>query len=211
MITNQKSSIKKHSAILRILHWVNVPLLLLMIWSGWLIYWANPVYIRIPDNLGPLEIHHRLAEGMGWHFFLMWPFVFTGIMYVLWLALSGSWRELFPDSKSLKSVIPYILYDFKIRKDCPTWDGKFNPVQKLAYSGALLLGLGSVVSGIAIYKPVQVQWLLTLFGGYEAARLSHFLFMAAFLFFILVHIIQVIRAGWDNFQAIVTGYENKKE
>lgn len=201
---------EKHPLPLRILHWMNVPVLCLMIWSGWLIYWANPVYLMIPDNIGPLEIHHRLAEGMGWHFFLMWLFVMNGAIYLGWLLMSGEWRTLVPDRQTFKQAIPYILYDLKFKKKSPVYEGKFNPVQKIAYSGAILLGTGSLITGLAIYKPVQLQWLLFLLGGYEAARLEHFLCMLAFVLFILIHIIQVIRAGWNNFRAMVSGYEIEK-
>lgn len=203
--------IEKHPLPLRILHWMNVPILCLMIWSGWLIYWANPVYIVIPDSIGPLEIHHRLAEGMGWHFFLMWLFGINGLIYLGWLLLSGEWKTLIPDSRTFKQAIPYLLYDLRLKKESPVYDGKFNPVQKIAYTGAIFLGLGSLITGVAIYKPVQLQWLLFFLGGYEAARLEHFLCMLAFLMFIFVHIVQVIRAGWNNFRAMVSGYEIEKE
>jgi thiosulfate reductase cytochrome b subunit len=198
---------EKHSLVLRFVHWANVPLLSLMIWSGWLIYWANPAYVTIPDNIGFLEIHHRLAEGMGWHFFIMWPFLLNGLVYIGWMIFSGNWRTLFPDKKTWKAAFPYLLYDLKLKKESPAWDETFNPVQKIAYTGAIFLALGSVTTGIAIYKPVQLHGLLSILGGYEAARLEHFLCMVAFLLFIAVHILQVIRAGWNNFRAMVSGYE----
>ncbi len=181
-----------------------------MIWSGWLIYWAYPVYLHIPDNIGPLKIHHRLAEGMGWHFFIMWPFALNGLLYLFYLAFSGQWRGLIPKKQDLRDALPYVLYDLKIKKDSPAWEGKFNPVQKISYTGAILMGMGSLLTGIAIYKPVQLGWLITILGGYKAARFEHFILMLGFLFFILIHVIQVIRAGWNNFRAMVAGYEIEK-
>ncbi|HEX7926499.1 MAG TPA: cytochrome b/b6 domain-containing protein, partial [bacterium] len=85
--------------------------------------------------------------------------------------------------------------------------GKFNAAQRIAYSAILAMGVVAVASGLAIYKPIQLGPLRALFGGYEGARLVHFLMAVGFVAFFLVHIAQVIRAGWNNFQAMVTGWE----
>ena len=199
--------IEKHHVVLRICHWVNIPLLCLMVWSGLLIYWANPVYLEIPDELGPFKIHHRLAEGMGWHFFIMWIFFINGAIYLTYCFLSGHWKNLLPKRQDFKDALPYILYDLKIKKIGPEISGKYNPVQKIAYTGAIIFGMGSVITGLAIYKPVQVGCLTALLGGYPAARLEHFIFMLGFNLFLIVHVIQVIRAGWNNFRAMLAGYE----
>lgn len=201
--------LEKHSLILRIVHWLNLFFLGLMIWSGILIYWANPVYISIPDELGSFSIHHRLAEGMGWHFFIMWPFCINGLIYLI-LTLSGHWRELLPSRDDLKNAWAYLLYDLKIIKSGPVIKGIYNPVQKISYTGVLLMGIGSITTGLAIYKPVQLGWLTSLLGGYQAARFEHFMFMLGFVLFFMVHVIQVIRAGWNNFRAMVAGYEIEK-
>jgi thiosulfate reductase cytochrome b subunit len=73
------------------------------------------------------------------------------------------------------------------------------------------MGAGSVITGLAIYKPVQLGWLTELLGGYEFARLVHFALTIGYLLFFLIHLIQVVRAGWSNFQSIVTGYEIEHE
>ena len=84
---------------------------------------------------------------------------------------------------------------------------KFNGAQKIAYTSVVLMGLGSLLTGLAILRPVQIPWLTALFGGYEFARILHFVLMIGFLGFFLIHIIQVAKAGWNNFRAMVTGYE----
>lgn len=201
---------EKHSLILRVCHWLNVSFLSLMIWSGNLIYWANQAYIKIPDMLGPFQVHHRLAEGMGWHFFVMWFLVINGLIYISYLVFSGSWREILPDRKAFKDLIPFILFDLKIKKDSPVIVGKFNPAQKFAYSGVIFLGALAVLSGLAIYKPIQLHWLCSLLGGYEGARFVHFLSMLGIVIFIPLHLIQVLRAGWNNFRGMVAGYEIQK-
>jgi thiosulfate reductase cytochrome b subunit len=71
----------------------------------------------------------------------------------------------------------------------------------------IVMGLGSVLTGLAIYKPVQIQWLTNLCGGYEAARAEHFILTVGYVLFFLIHIIQVILAGWNNFRAMVAGFE----
>jgi thiosulfate reductase cytochrome b subunit len=70
-----------------------------------------------------------------------------------------------------------------------------------------MMGIGSLLTGLAIYKPVQFRWLSWLCGGYKAARLEHFILTIGYVLFFLVHIIQVMKAGWNNFQAMITGFE----
>lgn len=206
-----KSITEKHSLFLRISHWINVVLLSLMIWSGLLIYRAYPAYIYIPASIGPFKIRYRLAEAMGWHFLLMWPFLINGILYFLYVIFSKEGSELFPKKSDFKKAVEYILYDLKLRPSPPLQEGKFNAVQKFAYTGAILMGVGLIFSGLAIYKPVQLGWLTACLGGYQSARLIHFILTAGFIMFIIVHLIQVIRSGWNNFRAMVAGYETHEE
>ncbi len=209
---------KKHALAIRWFHWINFPLLALMIWSGILIYWAYPTYrIGIGDftlvkmNLDQttwraLKVNNRLAEGMALHFFFMWLFVINGIAYVAYTLVSGEWRELVPNRHTLRDAWNVLLHDLHIRKD-PLPKAKFNGAQKLAYSGVILMGLGSLLTGLAIYRPVQLAWLTALFGGYPAARFLHFWLTVGYVLFFVVHIAQVIRAGWNNFRAMVIGVE----
>ncbi len=207
----------KHPRAIRWFHWVNFPLLAIMIWSGLLIYWANDVYRLglgdvtvlhfFPDwfyDLGDLS--HRLPEGMAWHFAMMWLFALNGLAYVLYTVLSGEWRELVPDRSSLREAIQVTLYDLHLSKKHPP-RRKFNGAQRIAYTAIVLMGAGSLVTGLAIWKPVQFGWLTALLGGYQAARVEHFLLMAGYVGFFLVHIAQVIRAGWNNLRSMITGYE----
>jgi thiosulfate reductase cytochrome b subunit len=208
---------KKHPRVIRWCHWLNVPLLALMIWSGLLIYWANDVY-RI--GFGPVTLFHffpqafyqafgleyRLAEGLAWHFTIMWFFALNGLVYVLYTAVSGKWRHLLPNRGSFREALQVLLHDLRLSKVPPT-PRKFNGAQQLAYTTVILMGAGSLVTGLAIYKPVQFGWLTWLLGGYELARLEHFVLALGYVLFFVVHITQVARAGWNNFRAMVTGYE----
>jgi len=188
-----------------------------MICSGILIYWANAIYaVKIfgyelfhffpawfYETLG---IPFRLAEGLQLHFFFMWFFTVNGIIYVLYLVFSGEWRAILPVPGSFKRAALVTLKDLHIVKKLPP-QGKYNDAQRIAYTGVILMGAASVLTGLAIYKPLQLSWLTFLLGGYEWARWEHFWLMILFVGFFIVHVAQVALAGWSNFRSMVAGYE----
>lgn len=212
-----KKIVKKHPLAIRWFHWINFPVLAIMIWSGLLIYWANDIY-RIgwgnttvlkffPDSFNKaLNIPFRLAEGMSFHFVFMWLFALNGLLYVLYLFFSGEWKLILPNRNSWKESWQVILHDLHIRKGIPP-KKKYNAAQRIAYSAVIIMGAGSLITGIAIYKPVQFKSLCYLLGGYEWARVEHFILTILFSIFFVVHIVQVILAGWNNFRSIITGFE----
>ena len=208
---------KKHPLAIRWFHWVNFPVLMVMIWSGILIYWANDVYrvgfgdrtlIKFFPN-SFYEFFHlkqRLAEGMAWHFLFMWAFILNGIAYVLYTAISGEWRYLLPNRGTMREAFEVVLHDLHLSKK-PLPKKKFNGAQQIAYTSIILMGAGSMFTGLAIYRPVQFGVIAMLLGGYKLARFIHFWLTVGYCLFFVVHIIQVIRAGWNNFRAMVTGHE----
>jgi len=99
-----------------------------------------------------------------------------------------------------------LLHDLHLSKKEPP-PRKFNGAQQIAYTAVIIMGIGSLISGLAIYKPVQFEWLTVVLGGYQGARFVHFWLTVGYVFFFLIHIAQVIRAGWNNFRAMLTGYE----
>jgi thiosulfate reductase cytochrome b subunit len=213
--------IKKHPLAIRWFHWLNFPILALMIWSGFMIYWANGVYkISWGDMtlLGffpksfyeALHLRYRLAEGMAWHFMLMWVFFINGFLYVFYTIISGEWRYLLPDRHSFREAWQVLLHDLHIRKTLPP-QKKYNAAQRIAYTSIVVMGIGSIWSGLAIYKPIQFQWLCNLMGGYAAARLIHFILTIGYCLFFVIHILQVIKAGWNNFRGMVAGFDIVKE
>lgn len=216
-LTDVKRLESKHPRAIRWFHWINFPLLAIMIWSGLWIYWANDVY-RVgmgtftlfhffPDWFyNAFHLGHRLAEGMAWHFAFAWLFAINGVAYVVYTIVSGEWRYLVPNRHSLREAIQVTLYDLHLSKTHPP-RRKFNGAQQFAYTGIILMGFGSLITGLAIWKSVQFGWLTWMLGGYTAARIEHFLLVLGYVGFLVVHIAQVIRAGWNNFRSMVTGYE----
>jgi thiosulfate reductase cytochrome b subunit len=221
---------KKHSLAVRWMHWINFPLLFTMIWSGMLIYWADSIpasgHLSAVYRVGigkwtlfrlfPQEWYAKLGwqykvpNGLGYHFFFMWLFAINGIAYVLYLAISGEWRTLVPPLNDLRGALRdawgVVLFDLHLRKEEPR-RRKYNAAQKFAYTGVIAMGGLMLVTGFAIYKPTSAHWLTALCGGYEMARWLHFWTTMGFLGFFVIHIVQVVLAGWNNFRSMVTGYE----
>jgi len=217
---------RKHPLAIRWMHWINFPVLLIMILSGIRIYWnttdnahshPHAVYrigigsftlVRLfPASVWKtLDIPWHVTQGLGDHFFFMWIFAINGAAYVLFLVLSGEWRFIVPNRGSLKQAVYAVLALFNLRRKIPT-QRKYNGAQRIAYTVVIAMGAGSLITGLAIYKPTQAHYLTTLLGGYEWARWEHFWLTMGFCAFLLVHVIQVILAGWNNFRSMVSGFE----
>jgi len=212
-----KKVINKHPLAIRWFHWINFPVIAIMIWSGMLIYWANDVYRLgwgdktvlkfFPDSFyKALNIPFRLAEGMSIHFVFMWLFAINGFIYVLYLTFSGEWRLIVPNKKSFKESFLVVLHDLHLRKSAPP-QKKYNAAQRIAYTSIIIMGIGSVLTGLSIYKPVQFHILSSILGGYEWARAEHFILTILFVLFFVVHVVQVVLTGWNNFRSMVTGLD----
>jgi len=219
---------KKHPLAIRWMHWINFPVLFTMIWSGLLIYWndSDNAY-RYPHEVyrvgvGPVtllrmfpdwfytnrfwDMRYHVTEGLGYHFFFMWLFAINGLVYVTYLVASGNWRLMVPTMRSWKEAVQVTLFDLHLSKVHPPVR-KYNGAQRIAYTAIILMGAGSLVTGLSIYKPTQVHWLTTLLGGYEMARWEHFWLTMGFCGFFLLHVFQVVKTGWNNFRGMVSGME----
>jgi len=147
-----------------------------------------------------------LGKGMSFHFAFAWLFIINGILYVAYTIFSGEWRYLLPNRTSFKEAWQVLLHDLHIRKFEPPQQ-KYNAAQRIAYTAIIFMGMGSLLTGLAIYKPVQFSWAMFLCGGYEAARLEHFMLTIGYVLFFLIHLFQVIKTGWNNFQGMISGLE----
>jgi thiosulfate reductase cytochrome b subunit len=141
-----------------------------------------------------LNAPYQLTTGLGWHSLVMWMFAMNGVAYAVYLAVSGEWRELWPEKKSFRDEFYVVLVDLHLRKVLPS-QGKYNGAQRIAYTAIVLMGGGSLITGVAIYKPAQAHWITMLLGGYEMARLGHFWLTIGFSIYFVVHVVQVVMAG----------------
>jgi thiosulfate reductase cytochrome b subunit len=174
-----------HPRWVRVTHWINALAMLLMIGSGWQIYDASPLFrfIFFPPQLA---LGQWLAGALLWHFAAMWLLMINGAVYVTLGITTGHFRrKLFP-------IRPRdVVRDFlaaargKLSHDDLS---VYNAVQRLLYLGVIVAGIVIVLSGLSIWKPVQLKYLTALFGGYDFARYVHFFAMAAIVGFLTVHV-----------------------
>jgi thiosulfate reductase cytochrome b subunit len=174
-----------HPVWVRVTHWVNALAMLMMIGSGWQIYDASPLFrfIYFPTHLA---LGQWLAGALLWHFAAMWLLVINGIVYIsLGIATGRFRRKLFPIRP--RAVVNDFLEALrgKLAHDDLS---VYNAVQRLLYVGVILAAIVIVLSGVSIWKPVQLKYLTALFGGYDFARYVHFFAMASIVGFLTVHV-----------------------
>ena len=188
-----------HPLTVRITHWLNALAMFIMIASGWRIYNSDPIlpfYFPVWLTLGgsyegSVDIHNEdgLAGALQWHFAGMWPLTVNGLIYLAYGILSGHFRSaFFPVGPAA------VLRDMSaaLRFRLPHQFGVYNAVQKALYVGVLAAGVLMVLSGLAIWKPGHFHELAWIMGGFDNARIVHFLGMAAIVAFLAVHIALVI-------------------
>ncbi len=212
-----RTPVKRHHGLVRLAHWLNAIFLVGMIASGLQIYGAFPHFgprgapYPVPNPWAGesfpewARLGGWLAGGLNWHFALAWPFVITGLVYLGFLAFTGEWRSLLFRPRDVRPAIDMQLYYLRLRREHPP-QGKHNALQKGAYTGIVVLGAISVLTGFAIYKPVQLSWLTALFGGYELARYWHFVTVWIFVGFTLLHVALVLLVDPASLRAIITGW-----
>jgi thiosulfate reductase cytochrome b subunit len=174
-----------HPAWVRITHWINALAMFMMIGSGWQIYDASPLFrFSFPSEIA---LGGWLAGALLWHFAAMWLLVVNGLVYVvLGLATGRFRRKLLPIHPG--DVVADARAAFAGQLSHADLS-VYNAVQKLLYLGVIVCGVVIVLSGISIWKPVQLHELTELFGGYDAARYVHFFAMAAIVTFIAIHVV----------------------
>ncbi len=188
--------------LIRLAHWVNVPLLTIMAGSGLQIFAAYPAlgprgadYSWYPWQMTTppawLRLGGWLAGARHLHFALGWLLVINGVAYIAYLCTRGEWRRrLFLPGRDTRNAISMVGYYLHVRKTEPPPDF-YNGLQRLAYSSAILFGVIEVLSGLAIYKPAQLHWLTSLFGGYDGARAVHFIGLCLLALFTATHLVLV--------------------
>jgi thiosulfate reductase cytochrome b subunit len=168
----------------RTVHWINAVAMVLMIMSGWQIYNASPLFdFKFASSL---TLGGWLGGALLWHFAAMWLLMVNGLVYLtLGIATGRFARKLLPITPAGVIADTKAALTGKLSHEDLT---KLNHVQKLLYAGIMVVGILIVLSGLAIWKPVQLQYLTALFGGYDVARYVHFVCMASIVAFLIVHV-----------------------
>jgi thiosulfate reductase cytochrome b subunit len=169
----------------RTMHWINAVAMILMIMSGLQIYNASPLFegLRFSHSI---TIGGWLGGALLWHFAAMWLLMVNGLFYLVMGFATGRFRtKLLPITPGgVISDTRAALAGKLSHEDL----SKYNQVQKLLYAGIIVVGVVIVLSGLSIWKPVQLQWLTALFGGYDVARYVHFFCMSAIVAFLVIHV-----------------------
>lgn len=190
-----------HPAWLRAMHWTNAVAMTVMVLSGWQIYDASPIF--------PFRFSHSitlggwLGDGLLWHFAAMWLLMLNGALYLIFGVATGRFRrKLFPISPvGVLHDTTSALTGHLSHEDLAV----YNQVQRLLYLGIIVVGILIVLTGLSMWKPVQLQTLAAVFGGYDRARLIHFFCMAAIVAFFVIHVSLAILVP-RSLRAMVIGH-----
>jgi len=197
--------VKIHPLVVRITHWINAFAILVMVASGWRIYNASPLFdFKIPNEL---TLGGWLAGALQWHFAAMWLLAASGLVYLVYGIVSGHFRrKFFPIAP--RAVLHDVL-DALRGKLAHEDLSVYNAAQRAAYLAVIVALIVLVLSGLAIWQPVQLQELAALMDGYEGARLVHFFAMAFMVLIVLVHILMVILVP-RAFPTMISGRARRK-
>lgn len=175
-----------HPAIVRLTHWINAAAIVMMVMSGWQIYDASPL---LPFTFpGWAVLGGWLGGGIAWHLAAMWLLVGNGLLYVVYgLAARHFARAFLPITpggvwRDLRAALAFRLGHKA---------GSYNAVQRLLYVAVLLLGMAAVLSGLGLWKPVQLSWIGAPIGGYPTLRWVHFFAMSGIVGFVAIHLLLV--------------------
>jgi len=206
----------EHPLAVRYCHWLNTISLVILAASGLQIFMAFPSFgPKIPQR-DFLHVPSFLALGgwlggaLQWHLTFAWVYIATGIFYVGYQFAGGNYRQVLLVRCDLGGIWPMAKYYF-FRGRKPNAVEPYNPLQKLAYNSAILIGVLSVWTGLAIYKPVQLSVLAWPLGGFHLARVWHFAALCLFAAFVMGHLTMVALHGWSNLVSMFTGWKRDPE
>lgn len=190
---------KAHPVLIRLTHWIGAAAMLVMIFSGWAIYNASPI-LPFTFPVG-MTLGHWLGAGIAWHISAMWVLMVDGLIYLTYGLLSGHFRNDFLPLRPrevVRDVVAALTFKLAHRL------GHYNAVQKLLYILVLTGAVCAVLTGLSIWKPVQLGWLTWCFGGYDIARRLHFALMACISAFVVIHVTLVALVP-STLLAMITG------
>src|SRR5207302_8892821 len=198
-VVNNKSGqatevLDEHPSIVGLCLWINTVALFVLLGSGLQIFRAFPSFGRkIPQhNLinwpTSLALGGWLGGALQWHLTFMWIYIATGLLYLGYQVFSGHYKQVLFTPRDVPGVWPMARYYFLFGAKPPAKE-PYNPLQKHAYTTVIILGVLSVLTGLAIWKPVQFSWLAWMMGGFHFSRLWHFIIMWAIVVFIFGHLV----------------------
>jgi len=207
--------VKRHHWVVRVTHWVSAVAIVIMVGSGLRIFNAYPAFARKGETFCCWPWHGTpapnwltfggwLAGARNWHFAMMWVLVAAGLVYLGFIYLHGEWRDLVPRRGDPRDAWEMVRFYLFARKEHPR-QGKHNALQKLAYFAMPVVAAVTVLSGMAIWKPVSLGWLTALFGGYVWARYWHFLSMLVIVALALGHVFMVFATDPYSLRSMITG------
>jgi len=210
---------KRHHWIVRVTHWVNVVAITIMIGSGLRIFNAYPAFARKGELFccypwegqrfpAWLTFGGWLGGARHWHFAMMWVLVVNGLIYLAFIYMHGEWRDLVPRKGDLRDSVEMVKFYLFRRKTHPH-QGKHNALQKAAYFALPLAAALAVVSGIAIWKPVQLSFVTDLLGGYVWARYWHFVATVVIVVLSVIHVFMVFAVDPYSIPSMITGRYNE--
>jgi thiosulfate reductase cytochrome b subunit len=192
---------RMHPLAVRIMHWTNAVSMIIMIGSGWKIYNDEVLFgwLHFPDAI---TIGGEAQGALQWHFLGMWIFTLNLLCYVIYGLVSGRfWRKLLPVWPRQVIADVGAALRFRLGHSDIT---KYNAIQRMLYIGIILVMIVQIISGLAIWKPVQFQELTALFYDFQGARLAHFIGMALIVLFLVVHVVLALAVP-KTLAAMITG------
>jgi thiosulfate reductase cytochrome b subunit len=164
-------------------------------------------FLNVPASL---TLGGWLGGGLQWHLTFAWLYVATGVTYLGYQILSGNFRQALFVPRDVPGVWPMIRHYFFFGRKPPQTEA-YNPLQKMAYTSAILLGALSFLTGVVLFNPVQFSFLASLMGGFHWARVWHFGVLCALILFVVGHLVMVALHGWNNFMSMISGWKRDPE
>ena len=206
----------EHPYVVRLCHWLNTVALFVMAGSGLQIFRAFPSFgAKIPQKdllhwPKAFAIGGWLAGALQWHLTFAWIYIATGLIYLGYQIFSGNYKQVLFVRRDIPGVWPMVRHYFFFGPK-PEQHETYNSLQKHAYTTVIVLGILSVLTGVAIWKPVQFSWLAWLMGGFHWARVWHFVILCAMVAFVFGHLVMVMLHGWNNFLSMLTGWRKEED
>jgi Ni/Fe-hydrogenase b-type cytochrome subunit len=203
----------EHPPLVRLSHWISALAIGILIGSGLQIFAAFPSFgDKVPEHVlfippSSILLGGWLGGALQWHLTFAWIFAGAGIAYVVYQIGSGNYRQVLFVRGDVPAVLPMVRHYFLFGPK-PPQHATYNALQKLAYTSALALGALLVITGLALYKPVQLSPVVAMLGGFRLVRVWHFAAMCGLLAFIPGHVVMVALHGWRNFGSMWDGGES---